>query len=45
MDLSEKETRERYIDPILKKEGWRDEYIKKENKINEICQNKFQRFR
>ena len=30
MDLSEKETRERKIDPILNDAGWRDEYIKRE---------------
>jgi type I restriction enzyme R subunit len=30
MDLSEKETRERHIDPLLKEEGWLDKYVKKE---------------
>ena len=31
MDLSEKETREQYIDPILKDvSGWKEEYIKRE---------------
>src|SRR3989344_9487988 len=30
MDLSEKETRERKIDPILYDAGWRDESIKRE---------------
>jgi type I restriction enzyme R subunit len=34
VDLSEKETRERYIDPILKKEGWKEDYIKRE--VNSI---------
>ena len=29
-DLSEKETREQYIDPLLAKEGWKDQYIKRE---------------
>lgn len=30
MDLSEKETREKIIDPVLFDAGWRDEYIKRE---------------
>lgn len=30
MDLSEKETREKIIDPALEDAGWRDEYIKRE---------------
>lgn len=30
MDLSEKETREKIIDPLLKEEGWLDKYVKKE---------------
>lgn len=34
MDLSEKETRERIIDPWLKSEDWKDEYIKTE--VNSI---------
>ncbi|MEM4605946.1 MAG: DEAD/DEAH box helicase family protein [Candidatus Pacearchaeota archaeon] len=37
MNLSEKETREQYIDPFLRKEGWRDEYIKKE--VNSLKSN------
>ena len=28
MDLSEAETREKIIDPRLKDEGWREEYLK-----------------
>jgi len=34
MDLSEKETREQKIDPLLKEAGWKEEYIKKE--INSV---------
>ena len=34
MDLSGKETREKIIDPWLKSEDWRDEYIKTE--VNSI---------
>ena len=34
MDLSEKETREQYIDPVLKDEGWKEEYIRRE--VNSI---------
>jgi len=30
INLSEKETREKYIDPILEEVGWREEYIKRE---------------
>ena len=30
MDLSESETREKIIDPWLKSEGWKDEYLKSE---------------
>ena len=37
VDLSEKETREQYIDPILEKEEWKEEYLKKE--INSINSN------
>jgi type I restriction enzyme R subunit len=37
VNLSEKETRERYIDPILKDEGWKEEYIKKE--VNSLASN------
>lgn len=37
VNLSEKETRERYIDPLLEKEGWKKEYIKRE--VNSIKSN------
>jgi type I restriction enzyme R subunit len=37
VDLSEKETREKYIDPILEKVGWRKKYIKKE--VNSVKSN------
>lgn len=37
VDLSEKETREIYIDPILKSEGWNDKYIQKE--VNSVMSN------
>lgn len=37
VDLSEKETREQYTDPILEKEGWKKEYIKRE--VNSIRSN------
>ncbi len=37
MDLSEKETREKIIDPWLKSEGWREEYIKTE--VNSVKSN------
>jgi len=30
VNLSEKETREKYIDPILEEVGWKEEYIKRE---------------
>ena len=29
VNLSEKETREKYIDPILEEVGWKEEYIKR----------------
>jgi len=37
VDLSEKETREEYIDPILEEEGWKEDYIKRE--INSVKSN------
>ena len=37
VNLSEKETRERYIDPLLKNEGWDERYIKKE--VNTLKSN------
>lgn len=37
VDLSEKETREQYIDESLKEEGWKEDYIKRE--INSIKSN------
>ncbi|MBU1252680.1 MAG: DEAD/DEAH box helicase family protein, partial [Nanoarchaeota archaeon] len=37
VDLSEKETREQYLDPILKDLGWLDKYVKKE--VNSVKSN------